>query len=767
MDGLNRATILYLLFIAICANAACWQEALTPEPATLAGSLPSNGGHITSDVIANFNAAAGILTELSNANCRIGQSLAPGDVCTYPGTSNEFRVDSEGKGHFLFFTATTIINAQNANINGQNYDFSATKQDGGDWVIELVGTSVDAIMVSDLIAPAVSSLTSTASANPAATQEEGLPSASPSGDSGTLESASVSLSPVAETTSSFEPVSDFEPAHYSSVEIYESELPPVSESNSTNSAGAGSVDATASRSEAPPLHQNRSPDIIGGIGDQTVTVGESTVIDIGRVFSDADGDELERYVVILSNTTVASETADSSVGSLTLTGLRIGSSWVAVKACDHAECSSPEDLTFRLAVEPPSNRAPQAVGYVEDQEVTEGKAKSVSVRSAFSDFEGDRIIGYEVKIQDDSLAKVTVDAAKGVLRFTGIRIGSTSVSVRACDFESCGNDTFGLRFGLEIVAPPNSPPVVTGSIGDQSVSVGEVIQLDVSPYFDDPDGDQIKKYYFSQTEDGIADGVIDSTEGILNIEGVAVGTTRIAVNASDGSPRSEISNLTFNLEVSEPPPELPQVVRLVSDQTVELGGLIRVPVSRAFNAPSQYRIIRYDFLVDDREVVADSKITRSGVLTLRGSAEGKSRISVRACSRLGCSDFSGLSFVLTVTGSDKSVNRRPEVVGGVFSRSLKMGETFTMDVSSAFSDPDGESIVDYRFMIGNPAVAAGSNITNAGVLILHGSEPGTTTVAVIACDDEGKCSDPDDMEFTLTVETSVGSNQGTTADLPL
>ena len=49
-------------------------------------------------------------------------------------------------------------------------------------------------------------------------------------------------------------------------------------------------------------------------------------------------------------------------------------------------------------------------------------------------------------------------------------------------------------------------------------------------------------------------------------------------------------------------------------------------------------------------------------------------------------------------------------------------------------------------------MAAGSSITNTGVLLLYGSEPGTTTIAVIACDDEGECSDPDDMKFTLTVK---------------
>ena len=395
-----------------------------------------------------------------------------------------------------------------------------------------------------------------------------------------------------------------------------------------------------------------------------------------------------------------------------------------------------------------------------------GKAKSISVRSAFRDFEGDRIVRYEVKLQDDGLAKVTVNVANGMLRFRGLQIGSTTVSVRACDFEICGSDTSGLRFGLEIVAPPNSPPAVIGSISDQSVSVDEAIQLDTSLYFDDPDGDQIKEYQVSHTVDGVADSAIDSSKGILTIKGLAVGNTSISVNASDGNPEGESSSLTFNLEVTELSPELPHVTGVLSDKTVAMGDSIKVPVARAFNAPSRHPITQYDFLVNDREVAADSKIAMNGTLTLVGSAVGRSRVSVRACSHLGCSNFSDLSFVLTVTGSGRPVNRRPEVSGGVFSQSLRIGGSVTMDVSSAFSDPDGEAIVEYSYIIGNPAVAAGSSITNAGVLMLRGSEPGTTTVSVIACDDEGKCSDADDMKFTLTVEASVSSNQTTAASLP-
>ena len=554
MHRLRYAAILYLAFIALCANAACWQELPTSKPASVADSTQSDGGPVirTPGAVANSHMSAANLTELNNTICWIGQSLAPGDICTYPGTSDEFRVDSEGKGHFLFFTATAVIKAQNANINGRSYDFSARKQDDGNWVIELAGTSVNVIRVSDLIAPAVDSTSSTASTGPPATQEEILPSASPSGGAGTPASAPRLLYSIAETTSSHGEVSDSESLRHSPVEAPMSDLPSAPESSSSDSAAAVSADATASKSQAPTIRQNRSPQIVGKIGEQTVTIGESIVVNIAPVFSDADGDELERYIAILSNTTIASGTTDLATGSLTLTGLKIGSSWVAIKACDRSDCSAPGDLTFLLTVEPPPNRPPQLVSYIEDQHVTVGKVNSVSVRSAFRDFEGDRIVSYEVKPQDDGLAEVTVNAAKGILRLKGLRAGSTTVLVKACDFQICGSDTSVLRFSLEVVAPPNSSPIVTRSIADQTISIGDMIQLDISPYFDDPERGQIWKYQFSQTEYGVAEGTIDSNTGILNIKGVAAGITSISVNAGAGNRRNEKFNLTFNLEVKEP-----------------------------------------------------------------------------------------------------------------------------------------------------------------------------------------------------------------------
>ena len=71
--------------------------------------------------------------------CSVGDVLSPGESCTYPGTNVEFSVLNNGSGRFLFFTAGTGINARNITINGVRYNFAASKQADGTWLIEAAG----------------------------------------------------------------------------------------------------------------------------------------------------------------------------------------------------------------------------------------------------------------------------------------------------------------------------------------------------------------------------------------------------------------------------------------------------------------------------------------------------------------------------------------------------------------------------------------------------------------------------------------------------
>ena len=75
----------------------------------------------------------------ANGDCYVGLVVAQGERCTYPGSANDFSVDVSGRGHFIFFTAGTGINARGTTINGVTYNFAASKQPDGTWIIEAAG----------------------------------------------------------------------------------------------------------------------------------------------------------------------------------------------------------------------------------------------------------------------------------------------------------------------------------------------------------------------------------------------------------------------------------------------------------------------------------------------------------------------------------------------------------------------------------------------------------------------------------------------------
>ena len=80
--------------------------------------------------------------ETSPGVCQVGNVLAPGESCTYPGTDTEFSVSDNGSGQFLFFTGGDRLSLKNTEINGESYTLVAKKLASGSWEIEEIADSV-------------------------------------------------------------------------------------------------------------------------------------------------------------------------------------------------------------------------------------------------------------------------------------------------------------------------------------------------------------------------------------------------------------------------------------------------------------------------------------------------------------------------------------------------------------------------------------------------------------------------------------------------
>ena len=90
-------------------------------------------------LVSNTDSATTDAAPVQESTCRVNLVVNSGERCTYPGTSEEFWVDSAGTGHFLFVTASEKIEIRSSSINGVTYTFVATKQSDGSWLVEEVG----------------------------------------------------------------------------------------------------------------------------------------------------------------------------------------------------------------------------------------------------------------------------------------------------------------------------------------------------------------------------------------------------------------------------------------------------------------------------------------------------------------------------------------------------------------------------------------------------------------------------------------------------
>ena len=116
-------------WVVACNGAGC-SGADSRNPATLA-TEPSTGTSSTETPSTSTTSTSG--------DCQVGMVVSPGESCIYPGTSTEFSVDSAGSGHFLVFTGNSI-SLQDVTVNGVPYDFEASRQADGTWLITAIGS---------------------------------------------------------------------------------------------------------------------------------------------------------------------------------------------------------------------------------------------------------------------------------------------------------------------------------------------------------------------------------------------------------------------------------------------------------------------------------------------------------------------------------------------------------------------------------------------------------------------------------------------------
>ena len=269
---------------------------------------------------------------------------------------------------------------------------------------------------------------------------------------------------------------------------------------------------------------NNPPIVVGGLEDQTVSIGDTVMADVAEFFEDPEDDELT-FSAASSDTTVATAMVDGS--AMTVVAVGEGSSTVTVTATDTAD--NPAAIEFTLTVEAP-NRAPEVTDTIPDQMLMAGDTVRLDPADYFSDPDDDDLT-YEAVSSETAIVTALIDA-DGMVEIGAQASGSTVVTVQAKDPEGLSAEQ---QINVTVTAPP---PVIADTIPTHDMIVDSMVPLDMSPYFA---GDGLTYTVMSSDEmvaTATADGSTVTTTGVGVLENDTVSVAMLMVTATNSAGES-------------------------------------------------------------------------------------------------------------------------------------------------------------------------------------------------------------------------------------
>ena len=274
-----------------------------------------------------------------------------------------------------------------------------------------------------------------------------------------------------------------------------------------------------------------------------------------------------------------------------------------------------------------------------------------------------------------------------------------------------------------------------------------------------------------------------STSARYSHTGLTAGSTRhyrvSAINSEGTGPASDSDSATTEQVVPGSPDLV--VVNTLAAANVSPGHSLSLnaTVRNQGDGASTSTTLRYYFSSDPTITTSDTEAGTNEIDSIVPSGNERNAIAVTVPSIPGKYYYGAC--VDAVTGESDAtnncstatevtvrvVNRPPQVVGDVDDKVVKEGESFTVDLSSLFTDPDGDDITSYGFTFRTSGILTGIASNKSGILSLSAVNIGETIVAVDARDSNGTWSSLEDL-FKVTVTaaqsaTAPGSPTGLTA----
>ncbi len=281
---------------------------------------------------------------------------------------------------------------------------------------------------------------------------------------------------------------------------------------------------------------------------------------------------------------------------------------------------------------------------------------------------------------------------------------------------------------LVIGCETNGPPVAS-DIPDQTVHVGNAVEVGHEAHFSDPDGDPLT--YEVSTDNGDVDASIAT--GRVVIRGVSVGESRVTVAATDPGGESAMAHF-----VATVPNRAPTLAAEPPDLTIAAGTYLEQDLQELFVDPDGEALVYAGESADD-EVAVLSVRSGTSIATLQAVLPGQTTGVVSAVDPHG-EAISG-SFDITVP------NRPPVLDQEIPDTTMWPGASLAIDLTEHFSEPDGQTLT-YTARSADPRLVE-TTVTDHTLTLASSADSGHTGVIVSASD--GALSVADTFDVTVEV----------------
>ena len=303
-------------------------------------------------------------------------------------------------------------------------------------------------------------------------------------------------------------------------------------------------------------------------------------------------------------------------------------------------------------------------------------------------------------------AVATVSVSDDQLTVRGVAKGTATITVTAEDPEGLAAI---LAFAVRV---PNRPPLVTGTLPDIGVEVGDATGADLSDHFTDPDGDELV-FAAESSDPGVA--AVSVSANRFTVTAVSKGIAMVAITATD--PEGLAVAQSFRVTV---PNRAPQAADALPDLELHVGEESATDMSAHFVDPDGDTLL---FTAASSDSTVAAAHVSGDRVTVSALAWGTATVTVTA------SDPEEL----TATGVFRVAvpNRGPRVHTPMPFRRLEVGEEIEMSLLDHFADPDGDSLT-FR------ASSSDSSVVSVGVvgsgLTLRAMAKGLAGITVTAMD---------------------------------